>query len=112
MVSEQTVLFAPLSNALWVMISGNLKQGDRNVCILFPMVIKETAVIHFIDMVPGKDQRVAGPVTLDEIEILTNTVRRAPIPVMTDALLGRHNFEKMPEPVTENIPAGLQMIGE
>ena len=63
-------------------------------------------------MVPGEDQHVGWLVVPDEIEVLADGIRRAPVPIEARPLLGRDILQKVTDLFTENIPPVLQMLGQ
>jgi len=63
-------------------------------------------------MITGKNQDLAWPVTLKEIEVLANGIGCAPVPVKAYSLLRWHDLQEVAEPLVEDIPAVFQMVIE
>ena len=65
---------------------GHLQNGDGGIRPFFHVVAQHGGIIHFIDMVAGKDQHIFRGIPLDEADVLADSVRRAGIPLAAAAL--------------------------
>ena len=71
---------------------GNLQNGNGRVCLFFLMVTEHGRIIHFINVVAGKDEHIIRVVPLDEADVLADGVCRAGIPFAAAALhIGRED---------------------
>jgi hypothetical protein len=50
------------------------------------------SIVHFIDVIPGKDEAKIGPLLLQGIDILENGIRRSLIPMFINSLLGGNDL--------------------
>jgi hypothetical protein len=69
------------------------------------MLLHHLAVIHFVNVIAGKNEDVFGLLGADGINILVNRVSRALIPLIADPLHGGKNFDKLSDFAAENVPA-------
>ena len=88
----------------------HIQTRDRHVCLKLNMLGDHFAVIHFVDMVPGKNQNELRPVVADDVEILKHRVRRAFVPAFALALLCRQQFDALLELARQETPAALQVL--
>ena len=73
--------------------------------------LDQPSVVHFVDVVAGKNHDVFWTLALDRIDILIDGVSRSLVPVFIDALLRRHNVDelakfalKVPLPTEIHVP--------
>ena len=69
------------------------------------MLAHHLAVVHFVNVVAGKDQHVLGLLGADGINILVNGVGGALIPLVTDALHRREDFDEFSHFAAQDVPA-------
>jgi hypothetical protein len=67
------------------------------------------SIVHFIDMVPGKDQNEIGSLVLENVHILVNGIRCSLIPFFVDPLLGRDHFNELTQRSAQDAPTELDM---
>src|SRR5208283_5678594 len=60
-------------------------RGDRNVGTGVNMLLKHLGVIHFVDVVAGKNEDVFGTFAANRVDVLINGVGSALIPLLRDA---------------------------
>ena len=69
------------------------------------MLLHHLAVIHFVDVIAGKNEDVLGLLGADGINVLVNRVGCALIPLVADPLHGRKHFDELSDFAAENVPA-------
>ena len=83
----------------------DLNGGESDVGSGVAVLLHHLAVIHFVDVVAGKNQDVLGLLGADGINVLIDRVGCALIPLIADALHGRKNFDELADFAAENVPA-------
>ena len=71
--------------------------GNGDVRAGIDVLLEHLLVIHFVDVVAGKDEDVIGLLAADGIDVLINGVGRALIPMLRNAHLRRENFDEFAE---------------
>ena len=74
-------------------------------CPSLLMETKHSGVVHFVDMIPGQDDEVAGVLAEDRIEVLIHGVRGVLIPVFADSLLWQENLDELARLFGDDTPA-------
>ena len=69
--------------------------ADGQVGLLLDVCPNHVAVVHFVNVVAGEDDHVAGIFLLNAVDILVDGVGGAFVPVLVDALLGRQDFDEL-----------------
>ena len=69
------------------------------------MLLHHLAVIHFVDVIAGKNQHVLGLLGADGINVLVNRIGSALIPLIADALHGRKHFDELSHLAAQDVPA-------
>ncbi len=72
--------------------------GNGDVGARRDVLLEHGLVIHFVDVVAGKNEDVVRLLAADRIDILVDRVRRALIPVLRNAHLRRQDFDEIAEP--------------
>ena len=76
---------------------GDFERGHGHIGAGIHVLLQHFLVIHFVDVVAGKNDDVAGVLAADGINILVNGVGGAQIPVGGDAHLRRQDFDEFAE---------------
>ncbi len=89
----------------------NRRYGD--VRSRFHMLLKHLAVIHFVDVVAGKNHHIAGALAADGINVLVDGIRSALIPALRNTHLRGNNFVEFTEarqtrPAIAHVPVQAQ----
>ncbi len=58
-------------------------------------MLQHQPIIHFVDMVAGKDEHVLRLLGADRVNVLVNRIGRSHVPVGADPLHGRQNFNEL-----------------
>src|SRR5689334_15057692 len=91
----------------------HFQAADGNIGRLRHMLLQHRLVIHFVDMVAGKDDDMPWRIALDDVDILINGISRTGVPLLFgDPLAGRENVEALIAFGPEEIPPALQMPNE
>ena len=69
------------------------------------MLLHHLAVVHFVDVVAGKNEHVLGLFRADGISILVNRIGGALIPLFADPLHGRKHFDELSYFAAHDVPA-------
>src|SRR5260370_30456714 len=82
--------------------------ADGDVGAGVAMVLEHAAVIHFVNVIAGKDKDELRTLTADGINVLVDGVGRALIPLLRNAHLRREDFDVVAE-AGEGRPAGADV---
>src|SRR6202035_5761307 len=69
------------------------------------MLFHHLAVIHFVDVIAGKNDDVLGLLGADRINILIDRIGGALIPLIAHPLHGRQDFHELSNLSAEHVPA-------
>ena len=78
------------------LLAGGRHRRHRQVRPLGQVEIQHGQVIHFIDVVAGEDKHVLGALLVQELQVLVDAVRRAPVPAVHGDLLGGTEYMNSP----------------
>ena len=92
-------------------LGGNFEGGDGDIGAGIDVLLEHFGVIHFVDVVAGKNEDVFGALAADGIDVLVDGVGGALIPLLRDAHLRRKNFDEFAE-THERRPAGAGVAAE
>ena len=81
----------------------NRRQGDVGRRIL--VLPHHLPIIHFVDVVSGKNHDVLRLLRADGINVLVHGIGRSLIPLVADPLHRRQYFDKLPHLAPENVPS-------
>ena len=70
------------------------KRADGDIGLVLHVIIQQPGIVHFINVVAGQDDDELGPFFFDGIDVLIHGVGGALVPMLVDALLGRHDVDK------------------
>ena len=87
---------------------GNLDGGHGDIGGGIDVLLQHLGVIHFVDVVAGKNEDEFGALAADGIDVLVNGVGGALIPLLRDAHLRRKHFDEFAE-AHERGPAGANV---
>ena len=76
---------------------GDFKRGHGHVGAGIHMLLQHLLVVHFVDVVAGKNDDVAGVLAADRIDVLIDGVGGSQIPVGGNAHLRRQDFDEFAE---------------
>ena len=86
------------------LLPGHHDRGHGEVRVPVLMEIQHLQIVHFVDVVPGEDQDLAGAFLLEEHEVLEDGVCGAPVPAVHHDLLGGHGIDVFPQIRAHDIP--------
>ena len=75
-------------------LGGDFEGGDGDFGAGFDVLLEHLLVIHFVDVVAGKNENEIRLLGADGINVLVDGVGGALIPVLGNAHLGRENFDE------------------
>ena len=87
---------------------GNFDGGDGDFGAGIDVALEHFGVVHFVDVVAGKNENVFGALAAEGIDVLVDGVRGALIPLLGDAHLRRQDFDKFTE-THERRPSGADV---
>ena len=90
---------------------GKFDGGDGDIGAGIDVLLKHFGIIHFVDVVAGKNEDVLGALAADGIDVLVDGVGSALIPLLRDAHLRGKNFNKFAE-THEGRPASTSMAAK
>ena len=90
----------------------HLHHANRDVCRPLHVEGDHRAIIHLVDMVTGQHQHEFGCVGLDNVQILVDRIRGAPVPEFTELLLRRNHLHELAEFATQVAPAPLNVLDQ
>src|SRR5207248_4923829 len=67
------------------------------------------SVVHFVDVIAGKNKNVLGLLGADRINILIHGVGGALVPRLADPLHRRQHFDELSHFATDDVPAFTDM---
>jgi hypothetical protein len=70
---------------------------------------EQFAVVHFIHVIPAKDEHMVGIINSKYVDILIHGISGALVPGFLDTLLGRQQFHKFLETSIKKTPSMLDM---
>ena len=76
---------------------GNFDGGDGDIGGGVDVLLEHSGVVHFVDLVAGKDEDELGALAADGVDILINGVRGALVPLLRDAHLRGKHFDEFAE---------------
>ena len=76
-------------------LGSDFEGGDGDVRAGFDVLLEHLLIIHFVDVVAGKNEDEIGLLGADGIDVLVDGVGGALIPVLRDAHLRRENFDEI-----------------
>ena len=83
--------------------------ADRHVGALVNVLGQHFLVVHLVDVVAREQNNVFGAVTLDDIDVLVNSVGRAGIPlILSETLACRQDVEPLVAFRAEEVPTALR----
>ena len=83
----------------------DLDRGDRDIRVVPVVPVHHLAVVHFVDLVGGQDQRQWGLLHDDALAVLEDRVGRPQVPVVPQALHGRNGFDELAQLRRQDVPA-------
>jgi len=83
----------------------NLNGGQGDVGRGVEVLLHHLAVIHFVDVIAGKNKDVFGLLGADGINVLVDRVGGALIPLVADALHGGQDFDELANFAAQDVPA-------
>ena len=83
---------------------------NRHIRLQLHMLRDHLAVVHFVNMVAGKNQNIFRRMVTDDVEILEYGVRRALIPTFLQALLSGHQIDAFFKLPRQETPSALQVL--
>ena len=89
--------------------------GNRTLGAAFHVIDEHGHIIHLVDVVPRQDDDKLRRwrVILDDVDVLIDSIRRAPIPgILIDPLLGRHEINELIDLPAQETPSALQVAQE
>ena len=76
---------------------GNLNGGHADVGARIDVLLQHLGVIHFVDVIAGKNEHVFGALAANRIDVLVNGIGGALIPLLRNAHLRRKHFDEFTE---------------
>ncbi|MNN18990.1 hypothetical protein D3C81_1322150 [compost metagenome] len=58
----------------------DVNDRDRTISVLLFVIVKHGVIVHFINVVSGKDQNMFWVILFNELQISENCISRSPIP--------------------------------
>src|SRR5208337_3338304 len=99
--------------------SVHLDGGDRDVGARIDVLLEHLLVVHFVDVIAGKDEYVIRLLAADRINVLIHRIGGALIPVLRDAHLRGQNLDEIahahqrgPAPANMTIEAQSLVLGQ
>ena len=90
----------------------DLDGGDRDVGLAAAMAVDHVAVIHLVDVVGGKHQRIFAALGGDRGAVLEDCVGGAEIPIVAQALHGRDHLDVFADFGGEDVPSVANVTDE
>ena len=78
------------------------------------VLLEHELVVHLVDVIAGEKKHVLGTLAADGIDVLVDGIGGSLVPVLTDALHGRKNFDELAKLAGDHLPglADVAIEGE
>jgi hypothetical protein len=90
----------------------HLDASNRGVGGAVDVLGDEARVVHFVDVVAGKDQHVFRRMPTQDIEVLVHRIGGAFVPIGGDALLSRQQLDELAKTPVQEAPPALNVANE
>src|SRR5690554_2723603 len=91
---------------------GYIDASNGHICLAAYMISQHLPIIHFVDMVSGKNQHIFRHHLAKNVQILEDGICRPFVQFSFDTLLRWQQFDKLIELPAQKSPASLHMLNQ